>query len=1469
MSDPIVVLPLDLTAQAVSNKIVGEVHAPAAGTTRIIIPRFGAFYAKTLVVRNALDNTEVPKTAYKISDVWMAATEQSSETVATLIVLNNTAPVSVSIDYQGFGGPQSRNAEALLAWFNEKANTPGASLDFKDLKDFPEKVEPSEHLHLASHLYGFEYITESLQRLAEAITVGAHDSKEHARALIEKRIRDLYARTITTVEGIVQQAFYKWRDEINLFYLGCDQLANYSMLSQEEAAACVAGSFVVENPQDERYVNLSGLGEFCKGLTQRLLLQSTGLGAEYAVMRDPHRGSLLTAKVGSVFMVPSQNEAITISHRYKEIYPKDYPLDVPMVVEKVGAHPRDRAGLFVAYHPSLGHSWIGLLIDSRFTTRIEWFRRYFRDEQMDLEKMLQDHEAAIGSVHQETKEQLGLGNLENLPVVTVDDILSETPADKMHTLATLLYAMRAWLENVKLPLGENGEVDMSTNPLVLPKVVFAPCANSDGVGSIKFVESFCDGSDKYAKWTNGKGGYEDKLVELNSDDCKYVAIPNRGTSLGRFCNPETKNMMERFADGNGGSFTEIVVVKDPTCGYVKPQEAGTKMAEFCSGKNMMHRYADGNGGYIDVPVLINVVKCGGENYETPGTGDGGGTGSVSKAKITLASTHTRLYQGTEEVMSIYFSGFEPNTQYQASLYAQSPALWGGVASEMLIIPFRTGATGTFTKELPITDDGVTPRGVYDNWVVMVSQNLESNHITRTFLPGTAPDGDTDPNSDTGGTRPDGGGAGTGDTDEPPTQTQKPIDIDGDPYGEGAWPPRPAFRPVISLTTNKPIIYPGDNETQTAVLSGFMANKAYTLRYYFASTAYNGGARTESFTVNFVADSNGGFRHTLHLYDDGSLPRGVYVCTAEVDSYSSASITRTFASKTEGGSTPVTSPGVVYTSSHSSVVKDTVYTETVVLTGLKPNTKYSVTIYSATYTGWFTRYTRGTFVATTDANGGYRWERTTTDDGTTVPRGSYQCWANVYEENLQSALVWIAYLDGQEVGTPGTQLPKLDYSSTLTRILKGDTETQTVSLSNAKPATTYEVEWWIKSPALNNNQDFQSTTTTITTNASGAGTSVLNTTDDGVTVPRGDYQCWVMIRVLNNLRSSTITRSFLSSTQTTAPTTAPSLKDALLTFSTSHPTIQKGVVETMTAKLTKFIPNTAYNVDLWISSSALNNGNQAVKTATITCTTDANGNGTATLTMTDDGTTPRGEYQSWAICQSITSNTIVRTFTGTTTTYNPVVTYSTNLATITIGSTETQTISLTKAQPNTAYTLEYWTQSSVLMNGTPFRGTTRSVVTDSAGNASTTLQTYDDGVTVPRGTYTSWARVAELNIVSANVTRVFVGTPAPTEPPFNPVVSYWTNRSTLWQGVPETHSVTIGGMRANTSYNVQIWVQSSALWGGVASHMKTVTITTNSTGNGGTSWNQYDDGVAPRGTYANWAVIASTGTTSPAFTRVFV
>lgn len=243
-----------------------------------------------------------------------------------------------------------------------------------------------------------------------------------------------------------------------------------------------------------------------------------------------------------------------------------------------------------------------------------------------------------------------------------NDDSSETPADKMHTMATLLYAMRAWLENVKLPLGDNGEVDMTTNPLTLPKVIFAPCDNSDGIGSIeRLLKASRWQRCKYAKLTNGKGGYEDNRSNPTKDDCKYVKIPDIGTSLGKYCDPVTKNMMDRIADGRGGSKSgDRLFVNDPACGYVKPQEAGTKLFEFCSGVNMMAATPDGKGGFNDVPILINIVKCNGENLRLPkyGTNPGG----TSKAKIALSSTHTKLYKGTFEVMVIAFSGLQPNTQ---------------------------------------------------------------------------------------------------------------------------------------------------------------------------------------------------------------------------------------------------------------------------------------------------------------------------------------------------------------------------------------------------------------------------------------------------------------------------------------------------------------------------------------------------------------------------------------------------------------------------------------------------------------------------------------------------------------------------------------------------------------------------------------------------------------------------------------
>lgn len=103
------------------------------------------------------------------------------------------------------------------------------------------------------------------------------------------------------------------------------------------------------------------------------------------------------------------------------------------------------------------------------------------------------------------------------------------------------------------------------------------------------------------------------------------------------------------------------------------------------------------------------------------------------------------------------------------------------------------------------------------------------------------------------------------------------------------------------------------------------------------------------------------------------------------------------------------------------------------------------------------------------------------------------------------------------------LGRVTYSSTLTNIYRGDTETHTVVYTGWKPYTTYTFEVWGKSTAWGTPYERVTDTWTVTTDANGSGQYQTTTQDNG-TVPVGRYESW-MRDVASGRVSNTLTRIF--------------------------------------------------------------------------------------------------------------------------------------------------------------------------------------------------------------------------------------------------------------------------------------------------------------------------------------------------------
>lgn len=278
-----------------------------------------------------------------------------------------------------------------------------------------------------------------------------------------------------------------------------------------------------------------------------------------------------------------------------------------------------------------------------------------------LQTAFNAHAANQANPHVVTKSQVGLGNVQNLPVVTSAEVIASTPVAKYLTMEMFL----TYLANHGGQLGY-------------------PAA---GI----LVSTYCDGTTKMGRYSNGSGGTYTAVIEANSLECGWT-YPAAGTVLQVFC--QGVNRMQRIANGVGGYTDSVLEANSTLCGYVPPMTNGTLISTFCQGTTKMGRYSDGAGGTYDAIITTNSVDCG---YVAP----------VFNPTISMGALPTTAEVGYGTTIALSISGFLPNTSYSCKLIdinnnTRTPLM---VLGTEYIAYFTTNASGNSSAEVPIINNG--------------------------------------------------------------------------------------------------------------------------------------------------------------------------------------------------------------------------------------------------------------------------------------------------------------------------------------------------------------------------------------------------------------------------------------------------------------------------------------------------------------------------------------------------------------------------------------------------------------------------------------------------------------------------------------------------------------------------------------------------------------------------------------------
>ena len=657
----IIFLKRDVTGLLPDNFIQDEFLVTVTGSNRLVIPEYGAFFEQDFELRDADTNDVISKDDYYFSDLYQEASQESGKAVWNIVIIRNPdINTNLKISYRAFGGPFSRNARLLVEWVKEREQDFINPATWSEVDDIPKKFAPSFHHHLLRDIFGGEYFETGLKRLENSILTG---NSEIIQSIINEVIAKLDSSRTTALQlsrAIVESNTSKVLGTINKKYLGLDLVVNLDVATKDEIEQAADISVSQTMFTVDKYINKDRLKIF-SDLVKDAIVSSkeTNLGLDQGVIGEPTKANIIATVNGATIVLDSMenNKANDVDYD-QMVYPKGYPLSDQFTIIRLGNNPKDKGGVWLGFNTAKLDAYIGIMNGDECFRRMRWYKFYTDGNLADIAQRVKEHISDTKNPHELTKEQIELGDVENYPVVTEAQILAQDSVKSYMTMDTLQYFMAAHLLNLKANPDEDGGVDLKADIFDKANIIYTPCDKVPAPvcpPAGQLIKTYCDGTEKIGRWTDGACGFTDSVMESNSDDCDYFEQPKQGTEISTFCdgynlmakvsdgrgatfdslkeeksikcgwNPpelgtlistrcEGYNTISKYADGQNGNYEVTTSVNDPKCGYVPQAAEGTVITEYCNGPNRVTRHADGKGGSFEVISMINAPECG---YEAP------------------------------------------------------------------------------------------------------------------------------------------------------------------------------------------------------------------------------------------------------------------------------------------------------------------------------------------------------------------------------------------------------------------------------------------------------------------------------------------------------------------------------------------------------------------------------------------------------------------------------------------------------------------------------------------------------------------------------------------------------------------------------------------------------------------------------------------------------------------------------------
>lgn len=481
MSDNnLALLELDLTGINPANLVSNEAHSLNRKKNTALTTLNGPFYVNSLVIVHTETNYVLRKNIdYKVMQPLETLSLMTGKQIAGVILIHNAVVhQNLSITYQALGGEFSTDSAALVEYLNQLSSEEVGYSWYNILIEESESVRDLEKIDR----FDFHYLCHGLEKIRNAILWSDSEYYERVRSYLEKILDSIEQQTKLSLDSFLDQAFGNFKQDINKSLIGLGAVENLELANQNDIDKVIEYENTIINFEKNKYIALNSLQIFKDKVYDRFASSvDTNIGLDRGVIINPNMLVFNNMLNGTVSILESKDYYEERFIAYDDrVFPPNTSDSDRYTVLRINNNNDNKGGLylfsersskniFLCYHPNGDSDYD--FIWSELGTEVSTEK---------LSNEISSHILKIDNPHSDTKQKIGLGNVENLPVVDQSDIMCLKACRKYMTMDAFLLFFKTYLVTPEAAAEDPRNEDVEKVQIIYtaqaePKCLPAPC----------------------------------------------------------------------------------------------------------------------------------------------------------------------------------------------------------------------------------------------------------------------------------------------------------------------------------------------------------------------------------------------------------------------------------------------------------------------------------------------------------------------------------------------------------------------------------------------------------------------------------------------------------------------------------------------------------------------------------------------------------------------------------------------------------------------------------------------------------------------------------------------------------------------------------------------------------------------------------------------------------------------------------